>query len=183
MFWRGLAGEAAQRQTLSVLQANFRNTRSVTELANTLLKIKQARFGSIDRESNFLVQSTSQTEGSVCLLPAKDTVLRELDMRTRASVHHAVVVLRDEDKAAARAYLHTPLVFSVHEAKGLEYPHVKLKLTPIRGHFPTERKSPKCPNQNLPTRKPFATKWSNWYAADANPVNCPRNLAATSQAS
>jgi hypothetical protein len=126
MFWHGLAGEAAQRQSLSVLQANFRNTRSVTELANTLLKIKQARFGSIDRESNFLVQSTSQTEGSVCLLPAKDAVLRDLDVRTRASVHHAVVVLRDEDKAAARAHLHTPLVFSVHEAKGLEYPHVIL---------------------------------------------------------
>ncbi|MDD2880587.1 MAG: AAA family ATPase [Rhodoferax sp.] len=126
MFWHGLAGEAAQRQTLSVLQANFRNTRNVTELANTLLKIKQARFGSIDRESNFLVQSTSQTEGAVRLLPAKDAMLRELDGRTRASVHHAVVVLRDEDKAAARARLHTPLVFSVHEAKGLEYPHVIL---------------------------------------------------------
>jgi hypothetical protein len=126
MFWLGLAGEAAQRQTLSVLQANFRNTRCVTELANTLLKIKQARFGSIDRESNFLVQSTSQTEGAVCLLPAKDAVLRELDVGTRASVHHAVVVLRDEDKADARAHLHTPLVFSVHEAKGLEYPHVIL---------------------------------------------------------
>ncbi len=126
LFWHGLAGEAAQRQTLSVLQANFRNTRSVTELANALLKIKQARFGSIDRESNFLVQSTSQTVGTVCLLPAKEAVLRELDTRTRASVHHAVVVLRDEDKAAARAHLHTPLVFSVHEAKGLEYPHVIL---------------------------------------------------------
>jgi len=126
MFWHGLAGEAAQQQTLSVLQANFRNTRCVTELANTLLKIKQARFGSIDRESNFLVQSTSQTEGAVHLLPAKDAVLRELDARTRASVHHAVVVLRDEDKAAARAHLRTPLVFSVHEAKGLEYPHVIL---------------------------------------------------------
>jgi len=126
LFWHGLAGEAAQRQTLSVLQANFRNTRSVTELANTLLKIKQARFGSIDRESNFLVQSTSQTVGTVSLLPAKESVLRELDTRTRASVQHAVVVLRDEDKAAAREYLHTPLVFSVHEAKGLEYPHVIL---------------------------------------------------------
>lgn len=126
LFWHGLAGEAAQQQTLSVMQANFRNTRSVTELANTLLKIKQARFGSIDRESNFLVQSTSQTVGTVSLLPAKESLLRELDSRTRASVQHAVVVLRDEDKAAARAVLHTPLVFSVHEAKGLEYPHVIL---------------------------------------------------------
>ena len=126
LFWHGLAGEAAQRQSLSVLQANFRNTRSVTELANTLLKIKQARFGSIDRESNFLVQSASTQQGSVSLLAAKDAALRELDTRTRASVHHAVVVLRDEDKAGAREHFRTPLVFSVHEAKGLEYPHVIL---------------------------------------------------------
>lgn len=126
LFWHGLAGEAAQHQALSVLQANFRNTRSVTDLANTLLKIKQARFGSIDRESNFLVQSASQREGSVSLLPAREPDLRALDARTRASVHHAVVVLRDEDKAGAREHFRTPLVFSVHEAKGLEYPHVIL---------------------------------------------------------
>ncbi|MBC7610569.1 MAG: AAA family ATPase [Polaromonas sp.] len=126
LFWHGLAGDAAQRQALSVLQANFRNTRAVTRLANTLLQIKQARFGSIDRESNFLVKSASIEEGEVRLLPAKDAVLRELDARTKASVNHAVVVLRDEDKAEARSKFHTPLVFSVHEAKGLEYPHVIL---------------------------------------------------------
>ena len=126
MFWHGLAGAAAERQALSVLQANFRNTRGVTRLANTLLKIKQARFGSIDRESNFLVQSASPMEGEVQLLPARDGALRELDLRTRASVRHAVVVLRDEDKPAARVHFRTPLVFSVYEAKGLEYPHVIL---------------------------------------------------------
>ena len=126
LFWRGLAGEAAQRQELQVLQANFRNTKAVTELANRLLKIKHARFGSIDRESNFLVQSTSGEPGEVTLVQAKDTALKQLDATTRASARHAVIVLRDEDKTAARAQLHTPLIFSVHEAKGLEYPHVVL---------------------------------------------------------
>jgi hypothetical protein len=126
LFWHGLAGEAAQHQTLSVLQANFRNTRAVTELANNLLKIKQARFGSIDRESNFLVQSASSRDGLVRLLSAKEAALRDLDAQTRASVNHAVVVLRDEDKVGAREHFRTPLVFSVHEAKGLEYPHVIL---------------------------------------------------------
>ena len=126
VFWQGLAGEAAQRQNLSVLQANFRNTRTVTALANTLLKIKQARFGSIDRESNFLVKCASSVEGSVTLLPAREAPMRELDARTRASVQHAVIVLRDEDKPAAREHFRTPLVFAVHEAKGLEYPHVIL---------------------------------------------------------
>ena len=129
LFWQGLAGDAAGRQAgqqLHVLQANFRNTQAVTQLANTLLKIKQARFGSIDRESNFLVRSASGEPGDVVLIQAKDAALKQLDAATRASVRHAVIVLRDEDKAAARAQFRTPLVFSVHEAKGLEYPHVVL---------------------------------------------------------
>ncbi len=139
LFWHGLpatapaaapptlhAGAPPRAQPLSVLQANFRNTRRVTELANALLKIKQARFGSIDRESNFLVHCASEHMGSVELLPAREPGLRELNLRTRASVQHAVVVLRDEDKPGAREHFSTPLVFSVHEAKGLEYPHVIL---------------------------------------------------------
>jgi hypothetical protein len=126
LFWQGLAGDAAQRQPLKLLQANFRNTRAVTELANRLLKIKQARFGSVDRESNFLVRSTSALAGEVRLLDAKDRTLAQLDAATRQSARHAVIVLRDEDKPAARQAFHTPLVFSVHEAKGLEYPHVLL---------------------------------------------------------
>jgi superfamily I DNA/RNA helicase len=38
LFWQGLAGKHAETQTLSVLQANFRNTQAVTALANNLLK-------------------------------------------------------------------------------------------------------------------------------------------------
>jgi hypothetical protein len=129
LFWQGLAGDAAERslsQPLQVLQANFRNTRAVTDLANRLLKIKQARFGSVDRESNFLVRSTAPEAGSVLLVAAKDAAVQALDTATRQSAQHAVIVLRDDDKPAARARFRTPLVFSVHEAKGLEYPHVLL---------------------------------------------------------
>jgi hypothetical protein len=126
MFWHGLAGAAAQHQQLHVLQANVRNTRRVTELANRLLKVKQSRFGSVDRESNFLVTSTSGEEGEVALVPAREAAVKALDAATRASAQHAVVVLCDEDKAAAREQFRTPLPFSVHEAKGLEYPHVVL---------------------------------------------------------
>jgi Ankyrin repeats (many copies)/UvrD-like helicase C-terminal domain len=126
LFWHGLAGDKAQNQTLSVLQANFRNTKAVTELANGLLKIKQARFGSIDRESNFLVDCASNQEGKTRLVNAREATLRELDARSRASIDHAIIVLRDEDKSAARAHFRSPLIFSVHEAKGLEYPHVIL---------------------------------------------------------
>ena len=69
-----------------MLQANFRNTRAVTGLANRLLKIKQARFGSVDRESNFLVKCASAAAGEVRLLKAEDKALRALDASSRASV-------------------------------------------------------------------------------------------------
>jgi superfamily I DNA/RNA helicase len=72
LFWQGLAGDAAQRQPLKLLQANFRNTRAVTQLSNELLTIKQARFGSVDRESNFLIRGTSAAAGEVRLLDAKE---------------------------------------------------------------------------------------------------------------
>ena len=60
------------------------------------------------------------------LLKADEKALKALDASSYASVRSAVIVLRDEDKAAARAHFRTPLVFSVHEAKGLEYTNVIL---------------------------------------------------------
>ena len=124
MFW----GDAtlAERQTLQVLAANYRNSAQATAVANTLLKIKQLRFGSIDRESNHLVQAVGAEAGEVRLLPDREAALRELDGKTRQSTAFAVVVLRDEDKPAARRVFNTPLLFSVHEAKGLEYDNIVL---------------------------------------------------------
>ena len=127
LFWRGReSGEAPDSRGISVLQTNFRNTQAVTSLANRLLKIKQARFGSVDRESHFLVRCASEAPGAAQLVKSDDKALRTLDAASRASVRYAVIVLRDEDKAAARAHFRTPLVFCVHEAKGLEYPDVIL---------------------------------------------------------
>jgi len=128
LFWRTAeaAPEAPASREIAVLQTNFRNTEAVTHLANRLIKIKQARFGSVDRESNFLVRCASSAAGEAQLLKADDKVLKALDASSRASVRYAVIVLRDEDKATARAHFKTPLIFSVHEAKGLEYPNVIL---------------------------------------------------------
>ncbi|MCL2726447.1 MAG: hypothetical protein FWD69_18665, partial [Polyangiaceae bacterium] len=53
-------------------------------------------------------------------------VLRELDKRMRGSARVAVIVLSDDQKAEAKKKFSTPLVFSVHEAKGLEYESVVL---------------------------------------------------------
>jgi hypothetical protein len=128
LFWRTAeaADDARASREIAVLQTNFRNTEAVTHLANRLIKIKQARFGSVDRESNFLVKCASNAAGAAELLKADDKALRALDAASRASVRYAVIVLRDEDKAAARVHFKTPLIFSVHEAKGLEYPNVIL---------------------------------------------------------
>ena len=50
----------------------FRNGQETTRVANQLLKIKQCRFGSIDRESNYLVQAVGGEVGAVSLLGDKD---------------------------------------------------------------------------------------------------------------
>lgn len=61
LFWRD--PQLAERQELRVLSANFRNGLEATRVANQLLKIKHRRFGSIDRESNFLVQAVGGDTG------------------------------------------------------------------------------------------------------------------------
>ena len=124
LFWRDEA--LAQRQELKVLRANFRNSREATRVANTLLKIKHSRFGSIDRESNFLVDAVGGGTGTVTVLSDKDGVKKELNQKTRQSTQFAVLVMRDEDKQEARAHFQTPLIFSIHEAKGLEYENIVL---------------------------------------------------------
>jgi hypothetical protein len=124
LFWRDPA--LAERQRLSLLAANFRNSREATRVANQLLKIKHRRFGSIDRESNYLVEAVGGEAGQVELIADKDEGKRELDRASRQSTCFAVLVMRDEDKAAARQHFSTPLLFSIHEAKGLEYENIVL---------------------------------------------------------
>ncbi|WP_181373147.1 AAA family ATPase [Massilia glaciei] len=124
LFWRD--PDLAERQQLQILRANFRNGTQVTRVANALLKIKHRRFGSIDRESNFLVNAVNQEAGAVSLLADSETTRRHLNAQTRRSTRLAVLVLRDEDKAEAKKQFDTPLIFSVHEAKGLEYDSIVL---------------------------------------------------------
>lgn len=118
------SGDAVDR--FRILHANYRNTPAVTNLANRLLVLKQRRFGSIDKESNYLVESVSGATGRVDLVADSAGQRREIDDKTRRSTRYAVIVLREEDKVAAQAAFSTPLVFSVQEAKGLEYENVIL---------------------------------------------------------
>jgi hypothetical protein len=118
--------EAALRAPIHLLEVNYRSSRAVCEVANALLKIKNARFGSVDRESTVLVRPASSSAGNILALKKKEPVLRELNQRTRGSAQVAVIVLSDAQKAEARQRFSTPLVFSVAEAKGLEYEAVIL---------------------------------------------------------
>jgi len=118
--------EALAKDEIAFLSASYRNARRVTEVANALLKVKWARFGSVDRESNALTRPASDTPGTVAGIVASPSALAELSDKIRGSVRTAIVVLREEHKADASRALRTPLVFSVHEAKGLEYETVIL---------------------------------------------------------
>ncbi|MGQ7848528.1 UvrD-helicase domain-containing protein [Granulosicoccus sp. 3-233] len=115
-----------QHDTLHILRGNYRNSPLVTGIANRILKLKHARFGSVDRESNHLVESRGQTSGSLQLLEHSEKVCSELDSKTRRSTRFAVLVMHTSDKAAARRHFNTPLVFAIHEAKGLEYESIIL---------------------------------------------------------
>lgn len=109
-----------------ILQTNYRNSPQVVRLSNTLLKIKNLRFGSIDKESNYLINTISSQKGEVLLMQDDDKVKAELNRKTQNSTHYAVIVADNHLKEEARRYFKTPLIFSVQEAKGLEYENVIL---------------------------------------------------------
>lgn len=119
-------GSAPQADLIRILNTNYRNSPQVTEVANRVLKIKGARFGSIDKESNYLVESNAHNTGEVILLQDEEGMKAELDHKTRHSTRFAVIVMHPDDKALASACFSTPLVFSVQEAKGLEYENIVL---------------------------------------------------------
>ena len=116
----------APAEITRVLNTNYRSSPQVTDVSNRLLLVKNARFGSIDRESNYLVNCNSTGAGTVELLQDDDKTRRELNDKTRRSTRHAVMVMRTEDKEAARQWFQTPLIFSIQEAKGLEYDNIIL---------------------------------------------------------
>lgn len=111
---------------IRILATNYRNTPEVTQIANQLLKVKNARFGSIDRESTYLVKPNSSKQGNVEFYEDKAGIKQELNQKTGKSAKFAVLVMRNEDKAEARRFFNTPLLFSIQEAKGLEYENIIL---------------------------------------------------------
>jgi len=119
-------GHTGPTDLIRILNTNYRNSPEVTEVANRILKLKNSRFGSVDRESNYLVRSNAHNQGTVLLLADAETTNRELDRKTRQSTRYAIIVMHADQKPAAKAHFQTPLVFSIQEAKGLEYDNVIL---------------------------------------------------------
>lgn len=109
-----------------ILNKNYRNAPTIMQFANKILKTKNARFGSIDKESHYLVESQSELEGALYCLKETAEIRTELNQKTRQSTHFAVIVLREELKEKAARYFETPLIFSIYEAKGIEYENVIL---------------------------------------------------------
>ncbi len=114
------------KKVTKILQSNFRNAKSITNISNALLKIKQKRFGSIDKESTYLMKSISRESGEILFLKDTDKVKNELNKKVSKSTKFAVIVMRDDEKQQARKYFNTPLIFSIFEIKGLEYDNIIL---------------------------------------------------------
>lgn len=70
---------------IRILNTNYRNSPSVTAIANKILKTKNVRFGSIDRESHYLVKSQSTTKGEVYCLVDNPAIRKEINDKTKKS--------------------------------------------------------------------------------------------------
>ena len=113
-------------QMIRILNTNYRNAPQLTEIANRVLKIKNLRFGSIDKESHYLITSNGHSNGEVLFLQDNPKMLQELNSKTKTSTLFAVIVMSDDQKTLAREHFNTPLVFTIQEAKGLEYENIIL---------------------------------------------------------
>lgn len=130
--WSGLkqffytADDLSAVDITRILTRNYRNTPEVTELANRVLKIKNARFGSIDKESHYLIESQSSHTGDVACIKSSSEKIKEINSKICRSIDFAIIVLNEKQKEEASKCFNTPLIFSVQEAKGLEYENVIL---------------------------------------------------------
>ncbi len=117
---------ALEGDIIRLLTTNYRNSPEVTQMANRLLLVKNLRFGSIDRESTYLINANNSNNGEVQCFQDQAEVLKGLNRATGRSTQFAVIVMRNEDKEEAQKLFSTPLIFSVKEAKGLEYRNIIL---------------------------------------------------------
>lgn len=112
-----------------VLEKNYRNSKEVIELANRILHLKNYCFAPEDKMKEeekrlFFMEGDTEDKGNISFIAQdkKQKMAKEMPK----SINWAVLVLDDEKKEEACKLFDTPLVFSVHEAKGLEFENVIL---------------------------------------------------------
>ncbi|RDD34728.1 Ankyrin repeat domain protein [Wolbachia endosymbiont of Cylisticus convexus] len=109
------------------LEKNYRNSEQVIELANRILHLKNYCFASEDKmivDNAFFMKSDTKNKGNVGFVT--DDKKEEIAKKVNESINCAVLALDDESKESARQLFDTPLVFNIHEAKGLEFENVVL---------------------------------------------------------
>ncbi|MEM7656292.1 MAG: UvrD-helicase domain-containing protein, partial [Bacteroidota bacterium] len=118
--------QQVQGNAIRILKTNYRNSQQVTRVSNDLLKIKNARFGSIDRESTYLIDTVSSAEGEIQFFQDSEKIKQDLNARTERSAKFAVLVMDKAQKRRVSKFFKTPLIFTIQEAKGLEYDNIIL---------------------------------------------------------
>jgi hypothetical protein len=113
-------------ELVNILRINYRNPQVIAELANKILKIKYHQFGVLDRESHYLLESQLDDQGQISLMSMSEDYLSNLNAVSCQSVDYAIIVLDEKQKQLAKQYFTTPLIFSIQEAKGLEYKNIIL---------------------------------------------------------
>jgi hypothetical protein len=112
-----------------VLEKNYRNSKQVIELANRILHLKNYCFTPEDKitaneKEAFFMKSDTGNTGNVSFIA--DDKKGEVAKKVSQSINWAVLVLDSGSKEDARKLFSTPLVFNIHEAKGLEFENVIL---------------------------------------------------------
>jgi hypothetical protein len=111
---------------VKILSKNYRSSKAITHISNRVLKLKQLRFGSIDKESNYLIDFISPIEGSVSYMKSTPKLYHKLNQTIQNSIEFAVIVFDEKSKNRVKKRLKTPLIFTISQAKGLEYKNVIL---------------------------------------------------------
>ncbi|MFP3022100.1 MAG: AAA family ATPase [Wolbachia sp.] len=112
------------------LQENYRNSKQVIELANRILHLKNCCFAPEDKMTEeekklFFMESDTEDKGNVSFITENEKQ-KEIVEKVSNSTNWAILVLDDESKEDARKLFNTPLVFNIHEAKGLEFKNIIL---------------------------------------------------------
>ena len=116
----------SSQEVIRVLNNNFRNSKTVTDFANSVLVLKNKRFGSIDKETNFLVTSKSSEQGLISRVQKNEKILHHLNTKCSKSTKVAIIIPNEALKEEAIKYFKSPLIFTIREAKGLEYENIIL---------------------------------------------------------